>query len=65
MSCISLTHYSLVKLAQKLLSQGPYKFERTSRRVRALFNGKYAFDTTKAYHVWEYEPRYPQYIVLT
>ncbi|KAI2480990.1 hypothetical protein Ptr902_08016 [Pyrenophora tritici-repentis] len=53
----------LVKLAQKLISQGPYKYEHTPRRVRALFNGKYAFDTTKAYHVWEYEPRYPQFYI--
>jgi hypothetical protein len=51
--------YSLVRLAQKLVFEGPHKAERTSRRVRGLFNGKYAFDTTNAYHVWEV-PNYPQ-----
>ncbi|KAF2023373.1 DUF427-domain-containing protein [Setomelanomma holmii] len=52
----------LARLAQKLVSNGPHKAERTSRRVRGLFNGRYAFDTTKALHVWEV-PNYPQYYV--
>ncbi|KAL6708648.1 hypothetical protein ACN47E_002629 [Coniothyrium glycines] len=50
----------LVRLAQKLVSEGPFKLQHTPRRVRGLFNGKYAFDTSKAYHVWEH-PNYPQY----
>ncbi|KAF1849541.1 DUF427-domain-containing protein [Cucurbitaria berberidis CBS 394.84] len=52
----------LVKLAQKLVSDGPHKAEHTPRRVRGLFNGRYAFDTIQAYHVWEH-PYYPQYYV--
>ncbi|KAJ4305928.1 hypothetical protein N0V90_001461 [Kalmusia sp. IMI 367209] len=52
----------LTKLAQKLASEGPHKSESTPRRVRALFNGKYAIDTIKAYHVWEH-PYYPQFYV--
>jgi hypothetical protein len=35
--------------------------EPTARRVRGLFNGKYAIDTINAHHVWELELRYPQY----
>jgi len=31
--------------------------------VRGLLNGKYAFDTLNAHHVWELELRYPQYFV--
>jgi len=50
---------SLTKLAQKIAADGPHKYEKTPRRVRALFNGQYAIDTTKAYHVWEH-PYYPQ-----
>jgi hypothetical protein len=53
--------YSLERLAQKLIRQGPCKKETTARRVRGLFNGKYAFDTINAHHVWELELRYPQY----
>ncbi|KAF2710249.1 DUF427-domain-containing protein [Pleomassaria siparia CBS 279.74] len=49
----------LTKLAQKLTSEGPHKFQETPRRVRGLLNGKYAFDTINAYHVWEH-PNYPQ-----
>ncbi|KAF2475120.1 DUF427-domain-containing protein [Lindgomyces ingoldianus] len=52
----------LIKLAQKLASEGPHKAEVTPRRVRALLGGKYAFDTAKAYHVWEH-PYYPQFYV--
>lgn len=53
---------SLVRLAQKLVAEGPHKAQHTPRRVRGLFNGRYAFDTTKAFHVWEY-PNYPQFYV--
>lgn len=53
-------HSSLTKLAQKLASEGPHKYQTTPRRVRGLLNGKYAFDTINAYHVWEH-PYYPQY----
>jgi hypothetical protein len=50
---------SLEKLAQKLASEGPYKYQSTPRRVRGLLDGQYAFDTVDAYHVWEHS-RYPQ-----
>jgi hypothetical protein len=50
-----------VRLAQQLVANGPHKAQQTPRRVRGLFNGKYAFDTTKAFHVWEH-PNYPQSI---
>ncbi|KAI9823158.1 MAG: hypothetical protein M1832_002601 [Thelocarpon impressellum] len=53
---------SLAKLASSLLAQGPQKNEVTSRRVRALFNGAFVFDTTAAHHVWEH-PYFPQYYV--
>lgn len=53
---------SLKKLAQNLLAEGPHKIEKTSRRVRGLFDGSYAFDTTEARHVWEH-PYYPQFYV--
>ncbi|KAF2251005.1 DUF427-domain-containing protein [Trematosphaeria pertusa] len=52
----------LVKLAQKLTADGPHKMQSTPRRVRGLLNGKYAFDTINAYHVWEH-PYYPQFYV--
>ncbi|KAF2786826.1 DUF427-domain-containing protein [Melanomma pulvis-pyrius CBS 109.77] len=52
----------LVKLAQKLTAEGPHKYHATPRRVRGLLNGKYAFDTINAYHVWEH-PYYPQFYV--
>lgn len=52
----------MTKLAQKLLAEGPYKIEKTSRRVRGLFDSQYIFDTTEARHVWEH-PYYPQYYV--
>ncbi|CAI6332253.1 unnamed protein product [Periconia digitata] len=45
---------ALTKLAHKLASEGPHKYEKTPRRVRGLLNGKYIFDTTSAYLVWEH-----------
>jgi uncharacterized protein (DUF427 family) len=59
---VVLTCSSLVKLAQKLVSEGPHKHEPTPRRVRGLLNGEYAFDTIEAYHVWEH-PYYPQFYI--
>ncbi|KAH7132364.1 hypothetical protein B0J11DRAFT_225462 [Dendryphion nanum] len=60
-----MSNNDLIRLAQKLVSDGPHKSQPTSRRVRALFNGEPAFDTTSAHHVWEH-PNYPQfYIPLT
>ena len=53
---------SLAKLAQKLLADGPHKVEVTDRRVRALYDSVYVFDTTAARHVWEH-PYYPQFYV--
>lgn len=38
------------------------KVEPTPRRVRALFNGTYLFDTTSALHVWEHK-YFPQFWV--
>ena len=38
---------SLTKLAQELLANGPHKLEKTSRRVRALYDNIYIFDTTE------------------
>ena len=38
---------SLTKLAQELLANGPHKLEKTSRRVRALYDDIYIFDTTE------------------
>ncbi|KAF2748606.1 DUF427-domain-containing protein [Sporormia fimetaria CBS 119925] len=52
----------LTILAQRLVSEGPYKVERTPRRVRGRLNGKLAFDTTDARHVWEH-PNYPQFYI--
>ncbi|KAF2014831.1 DUF427-domain-containing protein [Aaosphaeria arxii CBS 175.79] len=52
----------LVQLAQKILSEGPFRQSSTPRRVRGLFNGKFVFDTVNAVHVWEH-PYYPQYYV--
>ncbi|KAF1927538.1 DUF427-domain-containing protein [Didymella exigua CBS 183.55] len=52
----------LIRLAQKLASDGPYRVETTHRRVRALFQGKYVIDTLQAYHVWEH-PNFPQFYV--
>lgn len=53
-----------MRLAQKLVRDGPCKVERTARRVRGIFNGKYAFDTLNAHHVWELELRFPQYLSM-
>ena len=53
-----------MRLAQKLVRDGPCKIEHTARRVRGLFNGKYAFDTLNAHHVWELELRFPQYLLI-
>ncbi|KAI8943064.1 hypothetical protein NX059_001100 [Plenodomus lindquistii] len=52
----------LVRLAKQLVAEGPHKAEHTARRVRGLFNGQYAFDTTDAFHVWEHS-RFPQYYI--
>ncbi|KAF2278575.1 DUF427-domain-containing protein [Westerdykella ornata] len=54
--------FSLEKLAQNIVANGPHRAEPTPRRVRGLLNGKYAFDTIEAYHVWEH-PYYPQFYV--
>ncbi|KAF2181019.1 DUF427-domain-containing protein [Zopfia rhizophila CBS 207.26] len=54
----------LIKLAQRLVIDGPHKYQATPRRVRALLNGKYAFDTIDAYLVWEH-PYYPQFYIPT
>ena len=50
-----LTSHSLEKLAATLATTGPEKVESTPRRVRALFNGTWLFDTTSALHVWEHK----------
>ena len=55
-----ITRNSLIKLAQKLVSEGPHKYEHTPRRVRGLFNGQFIFDSINAHHVWEH-PYFPQY----
>jgi len=52
----------LENLARKLVKDGPYKHESTPRRVRGLFNGFYAFDTTRAQYIWEH-PNYPQFYI--
>ena len=59
-----LTSGSLKDLAIKLLANGPHKLEKTPRRVRALFDGTYVFDTLEARHVWEH-PYFPQFYVPT
>lgn len=53
---------SLTKLAQSLLASGPHKLEKTSRRVRGLYDGIYVFDTTEARFVWEHQ-YYPQFYI--
>jgi len=50
----------LSDLATTLLTTGPVKIESTPRRVRALFDGKFLFDTTSAKHVWEHK-YFPQF----
>ena len=63
--CLKLNEYcSLTKLAQTLLEKGPHKLEKTSRRVRGLYDGIYVFDTTEARFVWEH-PYYPQFYIPT
>ena len=49
-------------MAQKLLANGPHKLEKTTRRVRGLYDSAYIFDTTEARHVWEH-PFFPQFYV--
>ena len=56
--------HSLTKIALDLLSKGPHKLEQTPRRVRALYDTVWIFDTTSARHVWEH-PWYPQYYIPT
>lgn len=53
---------NLTKLAQDLSTHGPYKQEKTPRRIRALFGSVFLFDTTSAQLVWEH-PNYPQYYI--
>ncbi|KAH7399805.1 hypothetical protein BKA64DRAFT_670436 [Cadophora sp. MPI-SDFR-AT-0126] len=53
-------HADLTTLARNLISTGPVKTEPTSRRVRALFDGTFIFDTTSAVHVWEHK-YFPQF----
>ena len=43
----SIDLLSLAELARTLLANGPHKLEKTSRRVRALFDHLYVFDTTE------------------
>ena len=45
-----------------MLEKGPHKLEKTSRRVRGLYDGIYVFDTTEARFVWEH-PYYPQFYI--
>lgn len=45
---------SLVETAEKLALNPPAKYEPANRRVRALLNGKWLFDTLKALYVWEH-----------
>jgi len=52
----------LEKLAATLITTGPVKVESTPRRVRAVFDGIYLFDTTAALHVWEHK-YFPQFWV--
>ena len=44
------------------MEKGPHKVESTVRRVRALYDSEYLFDTTEARHVWEH-PYFPYYYV--
>ncbi|KAI4148257.1 MAG: hypothetical protein L6R39_002843 [Caloplaca ligustica] len=52
----------LIDLAEKLLTKGPQKIEKTPRRVRVLFDKTWVLDTNAARHVWEHE-YYPQYYI--
>ncbi|KAI4275604.1 MAG: hypothetical protein LQ337_003116 [Flavoplaca oasis] len=55
---------SLRELAQRLVTEGPRKKEKTTRRVRVLFDDVYLVDSTSAYHVWEHD-YYPYYYFPT
>ncbi|MCJ1458862.1 hypothetical protein MMC28_009236 [Mycoblastus sanguinarius] len=59
---VAINMANLTELAQTLLTNGPHKLEKTSRRVRALYDRIYIFDTTEARHVWEH-PFFPQFYV--
>ncbi|KAK5090643.1 hypothetical protein LTR05_000818 [Lithohypha guttulata] len=50
----------LKELVRKLAREGPVKYERTSKRIRLLFNGAFVADTNDAQYVWEHD-YYPQY----
>jgi len=52
----------LERLGEKLTTEGPYKLESTSRRVRGLLGGVYIFDTIKAKYVWEHK-FYPYFYI--
>ncbi len=54
----------LKELAQQLISAGPLKMEKATRRVRVLFDGIYLADSTSAYYVWE-KKWYPYYYLHT
>jgi hypothetical protein len=45
---------SLIKLGEKLTTEGPHKVEGTPRRLRGLLDGKFIFDTTEGKYVWEH-----------
>ena len=53
---------NLQTLAQQILLHGPHKQESTPRRIRALFDSVFLFDTTSASLVWEHQ-YYPQYYI--
>ncbi|KAL8941432.1 MAG: hypothetical protein Q9216_002237 [Gyalolechia sp. 2 TL-2023] len=57
-------HPDLPQLAKKLIADGPHKQEKTPRRVRAIFDKEWLFDTTSASHVWEH-PYFPQIYIPT
>lgn len=46
---------SLVEIAKKVAVDSTIKHEPANRRVRALRNGKWLFDTLKALYVWEHQ----------
>ncbi|PSN65772.1 DUF427-domain-containing protein [Corynespora cassiicola Philippines] len=52
----------LVKLAQKLATDGPLKAIEVKYHVRGVFNGKDIFDSNRAYHVYEI-PYHPQFYI--
>ncbi|RDL40341.1 Uncharacterized protein BP5553_00320 [Venustampulla echinocandica] len=53
---------NLQALTTTLTTSGPHKIEPTSRRVRALFDGVWIFDTTHSQYVWEHK-YYPQFYI--